>query len=473
MANDLLKNLTIEQASKLLSQKEISAVELAEHYLSQIENKNPTLNAYLGIYSNVRDQAAAADAMIAAGTGSVLTGIPIALKDNILIKGEIASGASKILENYRAVYDATVVDKLKKAGVVFVGRTNMDEFAMGGSTENSAFGPTKNPHDETRVPGGSSGGSAAVVAADMATAALGSDTGGSIRQPASFCGAVGLKPTYGTVSRYGVMAMASSLDQIGPITKTVADTEILYRAIAGQDINDATSIDPQKVATPNRFTIGVPYDFLAEGVDAEVMTVFNDTLKKLEAAGHTVKPVSLPNLKYSLASYYVLMPAESSTNLGRFDGLRYGSLKEGKNLLEEYMNSRGAGFGAEVRRRIILGTYVLSAGYYDAYYGKATAVRELIRSDYLAAFAKDGGGVDIILTPTAPTPAFKIGEKVDDPLQMYLEDIFTVPINLAGVPAMSVSAGKTKLGLPIGVQLTGPHFGEDNLFALGKIIEQG
>ena len=265
--------------------------------------------------------------------------------------------------------------------------------------------------------------------------------------------------------------MASSLDQIGPLAKTVADAEAIYRVIAGVDIKDATSVDPQVTDVPEKFVIGVPYDFLAEGVDKEVMTNFNLVLEKLKQAGHTIKDVSLPNLKYSLSSYYVLMFAESSTNLGRFDGLRYGSLKEGKNLLEEYMNSRGQGFGPEVRRRIILGTYVLSAGYYDAYYGKATAVRELVRQDYLKAFAKENGGVDVIITPTAPTPAFKIGEKIDDPLQMYLEDIFTVPVNLAGIPALSVPAGMSTSGLPIGVQLSASHFNEDFLFGLGKIIE--
>jgi aspartyl-tRNA(Asn)/glutamyl-tRNA(Gln) amidotransferase subunit A len=348
----------------------------------------------------------------------------------------------------------------------------MDEFAMGGSTENSAFGPTKNPFDHLRVPGGSSGGSAAAVGGGLALAALGSDTGGSIRQPASFCGVVGLKPTYGTISRYGLIAMASSLDQIGPITKTVADTEILYRALSGQDRYDSTSLNPRSPAFSEPFTIGVPYSFLAEGIDKEVLDVFNKTVKNLQAAGHTVKEISLPNIKYSLAVYYVLMPAESSTNLGRFDGLRYGRLKEGANLLEEYTGSRGEGFGLEVRRRIILGTYVLSAGYYDAYYGKATTAREFIRNDYLNAFNKEKDGVDIIMTPTAPTPAFKLGEKLADPLQMYLEDIFTVPANLAGIPALSVPAGQTAEGLPIGVQLAGPHFGENQLFALGRSIEK-
>ncbi len=469
--DDKFSNLTITSVATSFRTDDFSPVDLADFYLAQIGTENKKLNAYLEVYDDVKKQAQVATEALRGGNDSKLLGIPLAIKDNILIEGRRASAASKMLENYTAVYDATVIERLKRAGVVFLGRTNMDEFAMGGSTENSAFGPTANPYDISRVAGGSSGGSAAAVGGNLALAALGTDTGGSIRQPASFCGVVGLKPTYGTVSRYGAIAMASSLDQIGPLTKTVSDAEIIYRAIAGRDIKDATTVDPKPSVVPEKFTIGVPFDFLSSGVDKEVMANFNALLDKLKVAGHTVKDISLPNLKYSLASYYVLMPAESSTNLGRFDGLRYGELKEGQNLLEEYMNSRGQGFGAEVRRRIILGTYVLSAGYYDAYYGKATAVRELIRQDYLKAFSKDGGGVDVVLTPTAPTPAFKIGEKAADPLQMYLEDIFTVPVNLAGVPALAVPSGKTASGLPLGVQITGPHFGEDILFALGQEIE--
>ena len=470
MSADFTK-LTIASARALLDKGELSAVELAEHYLSAIEQKNPRLNALLEVYDDVLAQAAKADERPAIGTTGALLGVPLAIKDNILIKGRTVSAASRMLENYQAVYDATVITKLKDAGAVFLGRTNMDEFAMGGSTENSAYGPTKNPHDETRVPGGTSGGSAAAVGGGLALAALGSDTGGSIRQPASFCGVVGLKPTYGTVSRYGLIAMTSSFDQIGPLAKTVADAEIIYRAIAGRDARDATSTDPRPAAPAEKFIIGVPDDFLAAGVDKEVMAIFNATLKKLATAGHSVRPVELPHLKYSLSSYYVVMFAESSTNLGRFDGLRYGTPAAGNSLLEEYENTRGAGFGLEVRRRIILGTYVLSAGYYDAYYGKATAVRELVRNDYLAAFDQKNGGVDMILTPTAPTPAWSLGAKTTDPLQMYLEDVFTVPASLAGIPALSVPAGQTAAGLPVGIQLAGPHFGEDNLFALGRIIE--
>ncbi|OHA59829.1 MAG: glutaminyl-tRNA synthase (glutamine-hydrolyzing) subunit A [Candidatus Vogelbacteria bacterium RIFOXYD1_FULL_46_19] len=471
MATDLL-TLSVTEASHLLTKKEISAVELAESYLAQIEAKNSDLKAYLEVFADVVDQAKVSDDKRSAGSHA-LWGIPLAVKDNILIEGRRASSASRILENYVAPYDATVITKLKTAGSVFLGRTNMDEFAMGGSTENSSFGPTKNPHDLSRVPGGSSGGSAAAVGGGLAPIALGSDTGGSIRQPASLCGAVGLKPTYGNVSRYGLMAMASSLDQIGPIARSVADARLLYETIAGRDPLDSTSVElVEPKATPEAFTIGVPYDTLTEGVDEEVLAIFNDTIAKLKGAGHLIREVSLPNLKYSLASYYVLMPAESSTNLGRFDGLRYGVAKSGANLLEDYLKTRGEGFGPEVRRRIILGTYVLSAGYYDAFYGKATAVRELVRQDYAQAFAKKNSGVDIILTPTAPTPAWLIGEKVNDPLQMYLEDIFTVPANLAGIPALSVPAGQTRAGLPVGVQLAGPHFAENNLFALGEIIEQ-
>jgi aspartyl-tRNA(Asn)/glutamyl-tRNA(Gln) amidotransferase subunit A len=458
--------MTITEAADALKAGKITAVALAEECLKNIKEKNPSLNAYLEVFDDVLVQAKAADEQIKTGTSGPLTGIPLAIKDNILIKGRVASSASKILASYQASYDATVIAKLKAAGAIFVGRTNMDEFAMGGSTENSAFGPTRNPHDTSRVAGGSSGGSAAAVAAGMALGALGSDTGGSIRQPASFCGVVGLKPTYGTVSRSGVMAMASSLDQIGPFAHTIEDTEVLYEAIKGQDPLDATSVPGQKVEAKKTYTIGVPEHFLTAGVNAEVLVNFRESLKKLAAAGHTIQEISLPNIKYSLACYYIIMPAESSTNLARFDGMRYGLQVAGDNLLEDYVKTRGAGFGPEVRRRILLGTYVLSAGYYDAYYGRAKAVQRLLKQDYFNAFKT----VDLIATPTAPTTAFKVGEKTADPLQMYLEDIFTVPANLTGLPALSVPSGKDSQGLPFGLQLMAPHFHEAWLFDAGRSI---
>lgn len=468
-----IKTLTIKKAHSDLMSGKYSARTLAETYLAEAEKRNPALNAYLEIFSDVLAQADEADTKIKEGRATMLTGIPIAIKDNILIKERVASSASRMLENYRAPYDAHVIEKLKEVGVVFIGRTNMDEFAMGGSTENSAFGPTKNPHDESRVAGGSSGGSAAAVAGDMALGALGSDTGGSIRQPASLCGIVGLKPTYGVVSRRGVMAMGSSLDQIGPFGKTVEDTEIIFNVIRGHDPKDSTSINAESIRGKKKtFRIGVPEDFVSgEGIDAGVLANFRETLEKLKNAGHEIVSISLPHAKYSLASYYIVMPAEVSTNLARFDGVRYGLHINGETGIDDYKKTRATGFGHEVRRRIILGTYVLSAGYYDAYYGKATTVRDLIRKDFEKAFED----VDVIATPTSPVPAFKIGEKSDDPLSMYLADIFTVPANLAGVPAISVPSGcieREGKKLPLGFQIIAPHFQEDILFALSRDVEQ-
>ena len=466
-----LKDLTIKKAHESLAKGEYSAVELATAYIEQIKKTDKDIHAYLEVYADVIEQAKVADKKIKDGTASILTGIPVAVKDNILIKGKVASSASKILENYTAAYDATVIEKLKKEGVVFIGRTNMDEFAMGGSTENSAYGPTKNPYDLERVPGGSSGGSAAAVASNEALVALGSDTGGSIRQPASFCGLVGLKPTYGAVSRYGVMAMGSSLDQIGPFGKTVADAETLFNAIKGEDKMDSTSLPEEKfekIPADKKFKIGVPRDFLnMGGIDKDVVANFEESLKKLRSLGHTIVDIALPNLKYSLAVYYVIVPAEVSSNMARFDGMRYGKRVSGVSGIEDYFLSREVGLGREVKRRIIIGTYVLSSGYYDAYYNKANIVMEIIKNDYKKAFEK----VDVIATPTAPSVAFKIGEKIDDPLQMYLEDIFTVPINLAGVPAISVPSGVKNINgkdLPIGMQFIANHAREDMLFAIGK-----
>jgi len=462
---------SIADARRLLDTKKLSAVELAEHYLDRINTSDKDIHAYLEVFDDVLTQAKAADKCIAAGGQAPLLGIPLAIKDNILIKGRTASASSKMLESYRATYDATAANKLKEAGAVFLGRTNMDEFAMGSSTETSAFGVTKNPRDTARVPGGSSGGSAAAVAADMALAALGSDTGGSIRQPAALCGVVGLKPTYGSVSRHGLMAMGSSLDVIGPLTKTVADAELLFSVIRGHDPMDSTTVpdDRERIGQKKNYTIGVPRNFLKEGVDEDLLVEFEKGLTALAKAGHRVVDIELPTIAYSLATYYIIMPAEVSANLARFDGVRYGLHKDGADRKDDYRESRGAGFGKEVRRRILLGTYVLSSGYYDAYYGKAMQARDRIRRDVHAAFET----VDALAMPTTPSPAFKIGEKTSDPLTMYLEDIFTVPANIIGIPALSVPYGTvTRDGseLPVGFQLLAPELGEETAFALGKVL---
>ncbi len=469
-----LKELTIQKARIALDKKDFSAVELALAYKAEIEKKNPELHVYLEVFPDIEEQAKKADEMIRAGKSQALTGIPFSIKDNILIKGRKASSASKMLENYTATYDATVITKLKAQGAVFLGRTNMDEFAMGSSTENSAYGATKNPWDTSRVPGGSSGGAAAALAANLCLASLGSDTGGSIRQPASFCGLVGLKPTYGAVSRHGVMAMASSLDQIGPLAKNVEDAQIIFDAIRGKDRYDSTSIDiPATPSTPvptKKFRIGVPFDFVGQGVDEDVMKNFNDSLEKLKKAGCEIVDVKLPYLKYSLAVYYILQPAEVSSNLARFDGVKYGLHRDGKDLLEDYLLTRQDGFGPESRRRIMLGTYVLSSGYYDAYYYKAHAVRSLIIKDFEKTFEH----VDVILTPTSPVPAFKAGEKSNDPLAMYLADIFTVSANIVTLPAISVPSGFAERDgkqLPLGIQFTAPYGCEHVLFAIGKKME--
>lgn len=470
MSNNFDK-MTVKDMRKGLNAGDFSSVELTEHFLKNAKN-NKNLNAYLEIFDDAVEHAKAADVQIKSGKAMSLTGIPIALKDNILIKGKTASAGSKILENYTATYDAFVVEKLKDQGAVLIGRTNMDEFAMGSSTENSAFAITRNPYDKTRVPGGSSGGSTAAVASNSAALALGSDTAGSIRQPAAFCGVVGLKPTYGSVSRSGLIAMGSSLDVIGPIGKCVDDVEIAYNAIRGKDKADSTTIDDTTFDIPevsNKMTIGVPRDFVSSDINPNVLEKFEKTLDALKACGHTIKDITLPYLKYSLASYYIIMPAEASTNLARIDGMRYGFHLDGDDLLGDYKNSRGEGFGREVRRRILLGAHVLSSGYYDAYYGKATAVRRFIKEDFEKAFRD----VDVIATPTTPTPAFKIGEKAD-PLSMYLEDIFTVPANIVGIPGISVPIETIEEGgsnLPVGFQMVAPLLGEERLFKLGKVVE--
>ncbi|NQV88334.1 MAG: Asp-tRNA(Asn)/Glu-tRNA(Gln) amidotransferase subunit GatA [Parcubacteria group bacterium] len=479
-----LKTLTIKKAHEHLKNGDFSAQELAESYLSNIEKKDKDIHAYLEVFSDVLEQAKKADEIIKAGKGTLLTGIPFAIKDNILIKGRKVSAASKILEEHKATYDATVIKKLKDEGVVFLGRTNMDEFALGGSTENSAFGPTRNPHDFSRVPGGTSGGSAAAVSVNETLAALGSDTGGSIRQPSSFCGVVGLKPTYGAVSRSGLIAAVSSFDQIGPITKTVADSEIIFNVISGKDHLDTTSISedeyknrassakgsgvPRKNKKGDKLVVGVPRHLVEQdGIDKEVLENFNKSVKHFQGLGYEVKDINLPNVEHSLSVYYILNFAEVSSNLSRFDGVKYGLHKEGKDLIGDYFATRGEGFGKEVRRRILLGTYVLSAGYYDAYYNKAQIVRKLITEDFQKAW-KD---VDLVLTPTSPTPAFKIGEKTADPLQMYLADIFTVTANIVGIPAISIPSGFSEVGgnkLPLGIQIMAPHSREDLLFMAGK-----
>lgn len=465
-----VSTLTIAQARKDLDAKKYSALDLTNAYLENIKAKDKDIHAYLEVWEDsAREEAKKADEMIAAGKSLPLTGIPLAIKDNILIDGRLVSAASKMLENYRASYDAFVIKRLKAQRAVFLGRVNMDEFAMGSSTENSAYGPTKNPRDISRVPGGSSGGSAAAVAADMALAALGSDTGGSIRQPAALTGIVGLKTTYGSVSRSGLMAMGSSLDQIGPLAKTTEDAKILFDAIRGYDNMDSTSLPDIETSEKKPKVIGVPRNFLKEGVQPDVLEKFEETLAYLIAKGYEIRDIELPNLSYGLAVYYIVMPAEVSTNLDRLDGIRYGFSIDSPTIGEVYSKSRGAGFGPETRRRIILGTFVLSSGYADAYYRKAKAVRELIRSDFAKAF----GSVDAIVTPTTTSPAFKFGEK-SDPLAMYLEDIFTVPVNLAGVPAISIPMGDVERDgkqLPVGFQIIAPHRGEETLFMIGSDVE--
>ncbi len=465
-----LKSLTIKKARGMLDNKEITAVELASAYLEEIKKKNSELNAYLEVYDDVLAQAEEADKRIQKGESTPLLGIPLAIKDNILIKGRRVTAASKILEGYIAPYDATAISKLKAQGAVFLGRANMDEFAMGGSTENSAFGVTRNPVDATRVAGGSSGGSASAVAANLALGSLGSDTGGSVRQPASFCGVVGFKPTYGAVSRHGLMAMAASLNTIGPITKTVSDTEILFDAIKGTDAYDGVTVGEgvyPVVSEKKVLTIGVPWILLEEkGIEDSVKENFKASVEKFKSLGYSVVDVSLPHIALALSVYYILMPAEISSDMARFDGVKYGLHVDGKDLLEDYMKTRGTGFGTEVRRRILLGTYVLSAGYHDAFYGKAQIVRSLMQEEFKTAFQS----VDLILTPTTPAPAWKMGEK-EDPLSAYLADIFTVTANIVGIPAISLPSGTVSVDgieLPLGIQLMATHMGEKNLFRAGK-----
>lgn len=462
---------TIKELRSAYLKGETTPSDVWADFKKVVAEKDKDIHAFLHIFESGEEAAARATSLIKEkGEGAPpLTGIPIALKQNILAKGEKTTAASKILENYVASYDATIVTRLRNAGALFPGGANMDEFAMGSSTENSAFGPTKNPIDTSRVPGGSSGGSGAAVSMGAVPAAIGTDTGGSVRSPASYCGVVGLKPTYGAVSRNGLIAMGSSLDQAGPLTNTVTDAEILFETMRGIDRLDATTYADgayPEVVTKDTYRIGVPRDFLNEGIDEDVKKLFEENLEALAKAGHEIVDVELPFMKKGLAAYYIVMPAEVSSNLARYDGVRFGLHVEGKDLLEDYKKTRAEGFGEEVKRRILLGTYVLSAGYYDAYYGKAEQVRTLMREELASAF----GDIDVIATPTTPTPAFKLGEK-SDPLSMYIQDIFTVPANLTGVPAISLPKGTVSregIALPVGFQLIAPHAGETRLFDLGK-----
>lgn len=466
-----LKNLTIQKAHEDMKSGVYTPTILANAYLEVIKEKNTDINAYVEVYGDVLDQAKIAESKFADGTATLMTGIPVALKDNMLRTGYVASAGSTMLSNYKATYDSFVVKQLSDVGAIFLGRANMDDAAMGSSTETSAHGPTKNPLNTDYVPGGSSGGSVAAVAMDGALVALGSDTGGSIRQPAAFCSLVGFKPTYGAVSRNGIIAMASSLDQVGPITKTVSESEILFNAINAYDKNDGTSVPMENriESSSLKKKIGIPREFLkGDGIDKEVLKNFEENLEKLKNAGYELVDVSLPLIKYSLAVYYILQPAEVSSNLGRYDGLRYGYHEDGKDLLDTYMKSRGNGFGKEVRRRIILGTYILSHGYYDAYYNNAVKVRGGIIKELEKVFTM----VDVIATPTTPTPPFKFGEKSKDPLSMYMLDLFCVPANIAGIPAISIPSGLSDDGLPLGFQMMAPHFREDILFTIGKDFEK-
>ena len=469
-------SLTISRLADLMARGEVSPPEVTDALLTRIQARDGELNTYITVdEAGARAMAREAAARLARGDATPLTGIPLGLKDVMVTQGLRTTCGSRILENFVPPYDATVCARLRRAGAVFLGKLNMDEFAMGSSTENSAFGPSHNPWHRDYIPGGSSGGSAAAVAADLCTASLGSDTGGSIRQPASLCGVVGMKPTYGRVSRYGLVAYASSLDQIGPLTKDVRDAAILLQAIAGHDPKDPTSVPApvpdyqEKLGRGIKgLKVGVPKEFFGAGLDPEVEAAVQAALRTLTGLGADLIEVSLPHTEYAVATYYVLAVAEASSNLARYDGVKYGVRAEGQNLLDMYAQTRSRGFGAEVRRRIMLGTYALSAGYYDAYYRKASQVRALIRRDFEAALAR----CEVIATPVAPTPAFRLGEKVDDPLTMYLSDIFTISANLGGIPGISVPCGFSSLGLPIGLQLMGPGFGEAELLQVAYAFEQ-
>jgi aspartyl-tRNA(Asn)/glutamyl-tRNA(Gln) amidotransferase subunit A len=471
----LIMQLTIHEASRQLKENRISSTELTKDYLERIRRVESKVHALVTVTDELAlEQARRADELIAAGNAGPLTGIPIVIKDNMCTRGVRTTCSSKMLENFVPPYDATVVEKVNAQNMVTVGKANMDEFAMGSSTENSALFPTRNPWDLSRVPGGSSGGSAVAVAAGETVCALGSDTGGSIRQPAGFCSVVGMKPTYGRVSRYGLVAFASSLDQIGPMTQDVTDCAMLLNAIAGDDKRDSTSV-PQPVpdytqclkADLKGLRLGVPKEYFVEGMQAEVNAAMQAAIGKLEELGADVEEMSLPHTPYALAVYYIIAPSEASANLARYDGVKYGYSYEAKSMWESMEKTREDGFGPEVKRRIMLGTYALSAGYYDAWYVKAQRVRTLIRREFDEAFER----YDALVTPTSPTVPFKIGERMDEPLAMYLSDVCTLPINIAGVPGISVPAGFTD-GLPIGMQVIGKPFGEETILRVAYAYEQ-
>ncbi len=475
-----LLNKSLRELNELIKKREVKPTEILEELLNRIKETEPKLNAYITVTEEkARKKAEIADKELEKlGKDEIpeLFGIPLSIKDNINVENVRMTCASKILENFISPYDATVIKRLREKGAIFVGKNNLDEFAMGSSTETSYFGPTKNPWDLERVPGGSSGGSAAAVSARSAIASLGSDTGGSIRQPAALCGVVGLKPTYGRVSRYGLTAFASSLDQIGPITKTVEDAAYLLNIISGQDSKDATSV---RISVPDflenlnneikGLKAGLPKEYFVEGIEPEVKERVLEAVKKLESLGVEIEEISLPNTKYAVETYYIIAPAEASSNLGRFDGVRYTyRAKDYKNLIDMYCKTRAEGFGDEVKRRIMIGTYTLSAGYYDAYYLKAQKVRTLIYQGFQNAFEK----VDFIITPVSPTTAFKIGEKTDDPIKMYLSDIFTIAVNLAGLPAISIPCGFDSKNLPVGLQIIGKAFDEVTILNVANVIEK-
>ena len=473
-----LYNLTISEIAKKIKEKSVSIKEVLDSVYSRIDNVDNKIGAYITLTKeNAYKKAEMLQERLDDGEDiGVLGGVPIGIKDNICTNGVKTTCASRMLEDFVPFYDATVIEKLEKSGAIILGKLNMDEFAMGSSTETSYIKKTKNPWDTARVPGGSSGGSAAAVAADMAFATLGTDTGGSIRQPASFCGVVGLKPTYGLVSRYGVVAFASSLDQVGPITKNVEDAAIMLNVIAGHDKKDTTSAKLESVDYKEGLVndikgkkIGILSDFVEEGVNAEVKNAYKEAIKTLENAGASIVNISLDYIKYSLPTYYIIATAEASSNLGRYDGIRYGHRALEFNDLDElYVKSRTEGFGEEVKRRILLGTYVLSSGYYDAYYKRAQKVRTLIINDFKEAFKK----CDAIVIPTTPNTAFKFGEKTKNPIEMYLEDIYTVPVNIAGLPGISVPSGSDKNGMPIGMQFISKAFDEKNLLQIAYTFEQ-
>ncbi|OGQ82845.1 MAG: aspartyl/glutamyl-tRNA amidotransferase subunit A [Deltaproteobacteria bacterium RIFCSPLOWO2_12_FULL_60_19] len=469
--------LTLHELAAKLSRREISSVEVTESVFGRIAATDERLHSYLALCreSALQEARQADERLKSGGDCPPLTGVPVALKDIFITRNVPTTCASKILGNFVPPYDGTAVRKIKESGAVILGKTNMDEFAMGSSTENSAFVVTRNPWDTERVPGGSSGGSASAVAADQCIAALGTDTGGSIRQPAACCGIVGLKPTYGRVSRYGVIAFASSLDQVGPMTKDVTDCALMLEAVAGKDPCDSTSVDVPVPAYASQLhggvkglRLGMPKEYFIPGIQAEVEKSVKDAIRLLEKNGVEVVEVSLPHSEYAVAVYYIIATAEASSNLARYDGMKYGYRAPAKDLTETYMRTRQEGFGPEVKRRIMLGTYALSAGYYDAYYLKAQKVRTLIKRDFEAAFRK----CDVIITPTTPTTAFKIGEKTQDPLQMYLSDIFTISVNLAGLPGLSLPCGFDGNGLPIGMQIIGKHFDEATILRVAYAYEQ-